>query len=96
MPSAGKLTVTLSPDILRLVEDTVASGEFATAGAVLETAMRDWHRQRQSVATDLEAIRTRIQRSIEDSRADLSEEDVDARLEILFAEAAAGSGHAAS
>lgn len=46
MRNAEKVTVTLMPDLLQSVRDTVEAGEFATASEALNDAVRVWQRQR--------------------------------------------------
>lgn len=86
--SAEKISVTMTPDMLRIIRESVASGEYASTSEALRDAVRVWQRQRLEDAERLAAIRARIRRSLDDPRPDLSEEEVDARLEALFAETA--------
>jgi antitoxin ParD1/3/4 len=86
--SAEKISVTMTPDMLRIIRESVASGEYASTSEALRDAVRVWQRQRLEDAERLGAIRARIRRSLDDPRPDLSEEEVDARLEALFAETA--------
>ena len=94
MPPAEKISITMTPDMLRAVRESVASGEYASTSEVVRDAVRVWLRQRLEDHERLEVIRARIRRSLDDPRPDLDEEEVDARLEALFAESAKADGDA--
>jgi antitoxin ParD1/3/4 len=96
MRSAEKIGVTMTGDMLRVIRESVDSGEYASASEVLCDAMRLWQRQRAEDAERLQAIRARIRRSLDDPRPSLTEEEVDARLEALFREAAPSRRDAAA
>ena len=86
MPSAEKISVTMTPEQLRAVRESVAAGEYASTSEVLRDAVRLWQRQRQEDAERLNLIRARIRHSLDDPRPDLSGEDVRARVRALHAE----------
>jgi antitoxin ParD1/3/4 len=86
MDQAQKISITITPDMLRTIRRSVESGEYASTSEVLRDAMRVWQRQRLEDSERLSVIRTRIRRSLDDPRPDLSTEEVDARLEALFAD----------
>ncbi|MDV2983265.1 UNVERIFIED_CONTAM: ribbon-helix-helix domain-containing protein [Methylobacteriaceae bacterium AG10] len=87
MQSAEKISITMTPEQLRAVRESVAAGEYASTSEVLRDAVRLWQRRREEDAERLNAIRARIRRSLDDPRPALSLADVDAQLEALFAEA---------
>ena len=87
MQSAEKISITMTPDMLRAVRDSVAAGDYASASEAVGDAMRLWQRQRLEDAERLNAIRARIKRSLDDPRPDLTGEEVDTHLEALFASA---------
>jgi antitoxin ParD1/3/4 len=88
MQSAEKISITLPPDMLRLLREAVASGEYASTSEALRDAVRAWHRQRLEDAERLAALRARAQASLADPRSSLSAAEVDTRLAALFAGAA--------
>ena len=92
MQSAEKISITLPPDMLRLLREAVAGGEYASTSEALRDAVRAWHRQRLEDAERLVALRARAQASLADPSPSLSEAEADARLAALFA--AAGPGDA--
>lgn len=81
MQTAEKISITMTPEMLRLIRDTVNAGEYASTSEVVRDAMRIW----QEHTERLNAIRTRVRRSFEDQRPDLSEQDADAALEAALA-----------
>ena len=81
------ISVTVTGEQLRAVRESVAAGEYASAGDVLQDAVLLWQQRRQNEVVRLEAARDRIRRSIDDPRPDLSSEDVQASLDALFAQA---------
>ena len=90
MHSAEKISITLPPEMLRLVRQAVAEGEYASTSEALRDAVRAWHRQRLEDAERLAALRARAQQSIADPAPSLSETEADARLAALFAASGAG------
>ena len=85
MDQAEKISITITSDMLRTIRETVESGEYASTSEVLRDAVRIWQRERQEHVERLAAIRARIRRSLDDTRPTLSMDDVDTRLEALFA-----------
>jgi antitoxin ParD1/3/4 len=90
MQSAGKISTTLPPDMLRLLRQAVAEGEYVSTSEALRDAVRAWHRQRLEDSERLAALRARARQSLADLAPSLSEADADARLAALFAAAGAG------
>jgi antitoxin ParD1/3/4 len=86
MQAAEKISITMTPEMLRLIRETVEAGEYASTSEVVRDAMRVWQRERQEYAERLKAIRARVRRSMDDPRPDLSEAEADAALEEMFAE----------
>ncbi|TXM68249.1 type II toxin-antitoxin system ParD family antitoxin [Methylobacterium sp. WL103] len=87
MPPAEKISITMTPEHLRAVRESVAAGEYASTSEVLRDAVRLWQRQRLEDAERLNVIRARVRRSLDDPRPDLTGEDVQANLDAMFAEA---------
>ena len=87
MPAAEKISITVTPDMLRAVRDSVDAGEYASTSEVLRDAVRLWQRQRLEDAERLTALKARVRRSLDDPRPDLGSDEVEARLAALFAEA---------
>jgi antitoxin ParD1/3/4 len=91
MATAEKVSVTLTPEMVRAVRASVESGEYASASEVVRDALRGWQRQRAEDAERLAGVRARIQRSLEDPRPSLTEAEVDLELAAFMAEVA-GAG----
>ena len=87
MQHAEKISVTVTPDMLKAIRASVDAGEYASTSEAMRDALRLWQRQRAEDFERLEAIRARVRRSIDDPRPSLDEDEVDAQLERLFAEA---------
>ncbi|SFL22717.1 ribbon-helix-helix domain-containing protein [Methylobacterium pseudosasicola] len=87
MPPAETISVTLPPETVRALRERVEAGEYASLGEVLEDAVQAWQSRRQEDAERLDAIRARIRRSLDDPSPPLSLDEVEAQMEILFAQA---------
>lgn len=87
MPSGETISVTMAPETLRAVRESVEAGEYESVDAALDDAVRALQRQRREKAEHLESIRARIRRSLDDPRPDLSSEEVQEDLDRMFAEA---------
>jgi antitoxin ParD1/3/4 len=77
MPNAEKVSVTMTPDMLRALRESVEAGEFATTSEAMRDAVRVWQRQRVENIERLEALRARVQRSLDDPRPSLTEEEAE-------------------
>jgi antitoxin ParD1/3/4 len=88
--AAEKLSITLTPEMVRTIRKTVKSGEFASTSEVVRDAMRAWQRQRREHAERIAAIRARIRRSLEDPRPDVPIDEAFERIEKLHAETMKG------
>jgi len=89
MPRGETISVTMAPETLRAVRESVEAGEYESVDAALDEAVRALQRQRREKADHLESIRARIQRSLDDPRPDLTIEEVEADMGVLFAQARA-------
>lgn len=80
MQPAEKISITMTPDMLRAVRDSVASGEYATTSEAVRDAVRLWQREREEHAARLAAIRARLRASVDDPAPSLDVAEVEARL----------------
>lgn len=96
MQPAEKISITMTPDQLRAVRESVEAGEYASSSEVLRDAVRLWQRQRQEDAERLNGIRARIRRSLDDPRPALSIEEVRAHIKALHDETVKAHRHEAS
>jgi antitoxin ParD1/3/4 len=88
MQSCEKISVTMTPEMLRIVRQSVEAGEYASTSEALRDAVRVWARQRIEDAERLTAIRARIRRSLDDPRPSLSAEDTQREMRRFFESAA--------
>ena len=84
MQNAEKISITLPPDMLRLIREAVEAGEYASTSEALRDAVRAWQRQRLEDAERLAALRARVTASLADPAPSLSEAEADVRLAALF------------
>lgn len=84
---AEKISITLTPEMMRVIRESVAAGEFASTSEALRDAVRLWQRERAERAERLAAIKARIERSIANPEPRLTAEDMDLHLEQLFSSA---------
>jgi antitoxin ParD1/3/4 len=87
MQVAEKISITMTPEMMRTIRDSVEAGEYASTSEAMRDAVRIWQRERNEHGERLNAIRARVRRSFDDPRPDLSGDEVNARLEALFAKA---------
>ena len=80
------ISITLPPDTLRAVRESVEAGEYTSVDALLDEAVHALQRQRRENAEQLDVIRARIRRSLDDPRPPLSIDEVEAHMETLFAQ----------
>ena len=72
MSAAEKISITLTPEMNRIIKQRVAAGDFASSSELIREALRVWQRQQDEHEERLSAIRARIQKSIDDPRPSLS------------------------
>ena len=87
MQNAEKVSITMTPEMMRVIRASVEAGEYASTSEVLRDAVRIWQREREEHVERVEAIKARVRRSIADPRPDLACAAAEARLDALFAEA---------
>ncbi|MEO6608197.1 MAG: type II toxin-antitoxin system ParD family antitoxin [Aestuariivirga sp.] len=73
---AEKISITVTPAMKRVLEERVASGEFASASELMREAFRTWQKQQDEHQERLAVIRARIQQSIDDPRPNIPAQDV--------------------
>jgi antitoxin ParD1/3/4 len=96
MEHAEKISITVSPEMLNVIRESVAAGEYGSTSEAVRDAVRLWQRQRFEDAERLNAIRARIRRSLDDPRPDMTLAEVDAHLDALFARAEQAGGNEAA
>lgn len=96
MQTAEKISITMTPEMLRSIRESVDAGEYASTSEVIRHAMRLWQRDRDEHAERMEAIRARLRRSLDDPHPDLSLEEVEEQMEAFIAKAKAEFDSASS
>ncbi|NDW04246.1 ribbon-helix-helix domain-containing protein [Jiella pacifica] len=94
MAIAEKLSVELPADMLRTIRESVEAGSFGSESEALQEAVRAWQREREDHERQLEEIRAKIDRSLNDPRPSLTSEEMRARMERFMSERRAGQGPA--
>jgi len=94
MQTAEKISITMTPEMMRAIRESVEAGEYASTSEAMRDAVRVWLRQREEDSERLAVIRSRIRQALGDPRPDLLGAEVDARLEEMFAKARKDQGHA--
>lgn len=85
MQNAEKVSVTMTADMMRVIRESVESGEFATTSEAMRDAVRVWQRQRLEYAERLEAIRDRVRRSLNDPRPSIPADDAEEAMTRFMA-----------
>lgn len=66
MSAAEKISITLSPEMNRLIKQRVEAGDFASTSELIREALRVWQKREEEHQERLTSIRARIQKSIAD------------------------------
>jgi antitoxin ParD1/3/4 len=82
---AEKISITVTPAMKRVLEERVASGQFASASELMREAFRTWKQQQDEHEERLASIRARIDRSMNDPKPSIPAEDVFDRLRKMHA-----------
>ncbi|MBZ9807947.1 type II toxin-antitoxin system ParD family antitoxin [Mesorhizobium sp. BR1-1-9] len=83
MEAAEKLSITVTPAMARMIRERVDDGSFGSASEVIRAALRAFQREEEEHAERMASIRARVKASIEDTRPNLSGEQVRDRLKKL-------------
>lgn len=96
MQTAEKISITVTPEMLRAIRDSVDAGEYASISEVIRHAMRLWQRERDEHAERMASIKARIRKSLDDPRSDLTRKELDEQMEAFIAKADAEFDSASS
>jgi antitoxin ParD1/3/4 len=94
--NAEKISITMTPDMLRAIRESVEAGEYASTSEALRDAVRVWQRQRMEDAERLTATRTRVRRSLDDPRPSIPLDEAFDRIEKLHADTVKVRGDASA
>lgn len=80
MSAAEKISITLTPEMNRMIKKRVDSGEFASSSELIREALRLWQKQDLVHKQQLSEIRARIKAAIDDPRPSVPASEVFGRL----------------
>ena len=83
MSAAEKISITLTPEMNRLIKQRVAAGDFASSSELIREALHVWQKREDEHQGQLALIRARIQKSIDDPRPSIPAEEVFDRLKKM-------------
>ncbi len=75
MTSAEKISITLTPEMNRMIKERVEAGDYGSTSELIRDALRLWQRREDEHKQNLVEIRARLQASIDDPRPSLSVEE---------------------
>ena len=83
MSAAEKISITLTPEMNRLIKQRVEAGDFASSSELIREALRVWQKHEDEHQERLASIRARIQKSLDDPRPSVPAEEVFDRLKEM-------------
>jgi antitoxin ParD1/3/4 len=84
MPAIEKISIALPPEMVKLVRQAVASGEYASSSEAVRDALRDWNFKRSMRQQGIEELRKVWQQAMEDNSPGLAVDGVLDRLEQKY------------
>jgi antitoxin ParD1/3/4 len=84
MSAAEKISITLPPELNRMIKDRVETGQFGSTSEFIREALRVWKRDDDLRQQQLAAIRARIQASLDDPRPSIPMEKAYAQLQAFI------------
>lgn len=82
MSNAAKVSITLPPEMLRLIHSKVKSGAYASTSEVVREAMRDWQHREEERDRRLAALDAAITRGLADADAGRTRSVAAARISL--------------
>jgi len=68
MGAAEKISISLTPELSRLVKERVERGQFASTSELIREALRVWQKAEAEHEERIAAIRARVRASVDDPR----------------------------
>ena len=84
MTTAEKISIALPPEMLHIVRNAVATGEYASSSEVIRDALRDWTYKRNLRQQGIGELRQLWQEALNDNTPGVSANDVLDRLERKY------------
>lgn len=75
MSTAEKISITLTPEMNRMIKERVDAGDYGSTSELIRDALRLWHRREEERNLRLADLRNRIELAINDPRPSLGIED---------------------
>ena len=80
MSAAEKISITLTPEMNRVIKKRVEAGDFASSSELIREALRVWQRREEVHEEKLATIRGKLQSSLDDPRPSVSLDSAFERL----------------
>lgn len=80
MSAAEKISITLTPEMNRVIKQRVEAGDFASSSELIREALRLWQRHDAEHQEKLASVRQRIQNSLDDPRPSVPLDEAFERL----------------
>ena len=84
MPNVEKISVALPPEMVAVVRQAVAAGEYASSSEVVREALRDWTQKRSLRQQGVEELRQLWREALADETPGIPAEEVLGRLERKY------------
>ena len=84
MSAAEKISIALPPEMVTVIRNAVASGEYASSSEVVRDALRDWTYKRTLRQQGMEELRHLWQEALSDRTTGIDADDVLDRLERKY------------
>lgn len=94
MTTAEKISIALPPEMVAIVRNAVATGEYASSSEVIRDALRDWTHKRTLRQQGIAQLRQLWQEALQDKTPGIAAGDVLDRLERKYQAIADAAGMA--
>ena len=84
MSTAEKISIALPPEMVSIVRNAVATGEYASSSEVIRDALRDWTHKRTLRQQGIAELRQLWQEALHDKTPGAASDDVLDRLERKY------------
>ena len=84
MTTAEKISIALPPEMVAIVRNAVASGEYASSSEVIRDALRDWTLKRTLRQQGVAQLRQLWQEALQDKTPGVAADNVLDRLESKY------------
>jgi len=94
MATAEKISIALPPEMVAVIRNAVATGEYASSSEVIRDALRDWTHKRNMRQQGIAELRQLWQEALREKTPGISADDVLDRLERKYQAIADAAGMA--